>query len=80
MWKPLDFVQRIRVSVSEWSARGTDRIVELQRIAGGANHRALDHVLEFANVTGPVVLLKRGHHRLRHLGDPALEVRAEVDE
>ena len=46
-----------------------NRLVELQRVAGGGDHRPLDHVLELADVAGPRVMLQRVHHRLRHLGD-----------
>ena len=50
------------------------RLVELQRVAGRGDHRALDDVLELADVAGPRVVLQRVHHRLRHLRDVPPEV------
>ena len=52
------------------------RLIELQGVAGGGDHRALDDVFQLANVAGPRVMLQGVHHRLRHLGDVAAPARA----
>ena len=51
-----------------------ERVVELKRVSGRVDERALDDVLQFSHVARPHVLLQREHRGLRHCRDPAPEL------
>ena len=51
----------------------SEGVVELERIAARTNQRALDHVLELADVARPGVFLQRLHHRRLDPLDPAVQ-------
>ena len=43
------------------------RLIEHQRVPGGSDHGAFDHILQLAHVPWPFIRLQHLHHRRRHL-------------
>ena len=64
MWVRSHGVQFDRRLLGPLLNRRAEHFVEQQRVAGRANHRALDDVLELAHVAGPGIALQRRHHRV----------------
>ena len=53
--------------------RHSQVVVERQRRTPGVNHRALDSVVQLADVPGPAVTGKRGEHGIRHAREFSIE-------